>query len=312
MEIEPLESMITQPTTSVSDEVKAADWAEITDQAEHRRRQNPINQRAYSMLAPSPRSCCIRWIVVDRSSGRRQRMQGKQEILIPKNITHASFAASSSSSAPPGQLILPKGNAQPMDESYGCPNIDLYQDLLKQFTKAAYQSYMQESPTSDHLVTLTKFNVFRAFDHNMRLIGMVPSGFNDDTISLFNTLRSDQSPDAYKHIPPSLRPTPIQRQIPHHPWLDFFPIPKMRQNLLQAVEGWDDEELCHDIMGFWEPTSVTSGLLVWGEPWDVRNWEVTEVFLKKWPWVVRGCPDLITSTNAWRAKRGERLIFRYV
>ena len=86
----------------------------------------------------------------------------------------------------------------------------------------------------------------------------------------------------------------------------------MRDNLIEAGKNWDADQLFYDIMGFWGGKALDAGLVVWGEPWDVRNWEVTEPFLKKWQWVVRDCPELMTATNTWRARRGEKLIFRYI
>lgn len=196
----------------------------------------------------------------------------------------------------------------------GCLPPNLTRFMLDQFARAAYQSYIQGDPTSDHLLTLTKVNVFRACGHNLRLIGFSMDDMHDDAISPFNTAPSpeESSPLENSDIPLTLRPTKVQRTVPHHPWLDFFPLPNMRDNLIRAGDDWDDEALCHDLMGFWNSSSGNAGLLVWGEPWDVRNWELTEAFLKKWQWVVRGCPELMNSTNAWRAQRGEKLIFRYI
>lgn len=115
-----------------------------------------------------------------------------------------------------------------------------------------------------------------------------------------------------RELPASLRPTKLQREIPHHPWLDFFPFGKMRDNLISAGDKLDDGQLCVDVMGFWDISTKSCSLLVWGEPSDPGSWEVTEEFLKKWPWVVRGLPELIESTNYWRGKRGEDRIFRYL
>jgi hypothetical protein len=163
-------------------------------------------------------------------------------------------------------------------------------------------------------MTLTKVNVFRAFAQNLRLIGWSEFEMADDAISRFNTdlPQDSRTPDETNSIPHNLQPTRLQKTRPHHPWLDFFPSPKMRDNLIEAGDDWDDTQLCHDIMGFWGESEMDAGLLVWGEPWDVRNWELTEPFLKKWQWVVRGCPELMISTNTWRARRGEKLIFRYI
>ncbi|EIT73587.1 hypothetical protein AO1008_11858 [Aspergillus oryzae 100-8] len=43
-------------------------------------------------------------------------------------------------------------------------------------------------------------------------------------------------------IAPGLRPTTLQRGIPHHPWLDIFPFPRMWDNLIRAGDQLDHEE----------------------------------------------------------------------
>ncbi|KAJ5645739.1 hypothetical protein N7507_011750 [Penicillium longicatenatum] len=282
-----------QFTVVPADEERTDDWSDTIDPIERRRRQNRINQRAHR---------------------RRQRIQAKDKDIHPKSLvaSYPTPPSSIHSDIPFGQEIKARRCISPHTR-------DL---LLDQFAKAAYQSYILGSPAPDHLLTLSKLNVFRAFGHNMRLIGTDLDEMNDDAISVFNTILPSPPPEIggsspdqsmVNDLPVSLQPTKVQRTIPHHPWLDFFPIPKMRDNLIQAGDEWNDEELCLEIMGFWtNASSEDVGLLVWGDPWDVRNWELTEAFLKKWQWVVRGCPELMNSTNAWRAKRGEKLIFRYI
>ncbi|CEJ54906.1 hypothetical protein PMG11_01193 [Penicillium brasilianum] len=277
-----------------SHETSRDDWAGLTDPAERRRRQNRINQRAHRLR-------------------QRQRMRNNRDVH-PKSVVSSSSSPSSSSTA-----IVPK-------ESSTSPSASSQRDsrclkpasarlLLTQFAESAFQSYMTGSPTSEHLLLLTKVNVFRAFGHNLKIMGWDPDNMDDDAISPFNiptAAEASKAPD-YSDMPLSLRPTKLQRTRPHHPWLDFFPLPKMRDNMIQAGDDWDDDALCHDIMGFWAHSSTAApGLLVWGEPWDIRNWELTEAFLKKWQWIVRGCPEIMNSTNAWRARRGEKLIFRYI
>lgn len=128
----------------------------------------------------------------------------------------------------------------------------------------------------------------------------------DDSISIFNLTQPHQPGFKEDYIPPSLRPTPIQRKIPHHPWLDFFPFPRMRDCLIVAGDSFDDDELCHDLMAFWDTRNTGATLLVWGEPWDPRNWEVTEAFVSKWGWLLKGSPELLAASNSWRLVRGER------
>ena len=71
---------------------------------------------------------------------------------------------------------------------------------------------------------------------------------------------------------------------------------------------FDDIELCHDLMAFWDTRDTQATLLVWGNPWEPRNWEVTNGFAAKWGWLLRGSPDLLASTNYWRKTRGEELL----
>lgn len=182
--------------------------------------------------------------------------------------------------------------------------------LMIMFERLALESHRQGSPNLDHLITLSRVNVQRAVMENILAVGMTMEWMTeDDAISLFNMPSPQMATD---QIPLSLRPTAIQRSTPHHPWLDVFPFPNMRDNLITASEGedFDDEELCRDLMGFWDTHDSRATLLVWGSPYDPRNWEVTPGFLEKWGWLLRGCPELLVSTNKWRVQRGEKALFR--
>ncbi|PYH52360.1 uncharacterized protein BO96DRAFT_469387 [Aspergillus niger CBS 101883] len=57
-----------------------------------------------------------------------------------------------------------------------------------------------------------------------------------------------------------------------------------------------------------EVTAGHKGLIVWGEPYDMQNWEATPGFLAKWSWAVDGCHDLVECSNRWRRMRGEEPI----
>lgn len=117
-------------------------------------------------------------------------------------------------------------------------------------------------------------------------------------------------------LPPGLRPTQLQRSIPHHPMWDIFPDPVLRDNILQYGEdNVNDLELCQDIFGDGsyvsdEDTRDRTGLIAWGpDPGLTCAWEVTERFAKKWPWFLRNAKELEASTNAHRGMRGEEPIF---
>jgi hypothetical protein len=50
-------------------------------------------------------------------------------------------------------------------------------------------------------------------------------------------------------------------------------------------------------------------MLVWKDPWDPTGCEVTRSFMSAWGLVVHNRCDLFRSTNYWRLKRGEKLLF---
>lgn len=82
----------------------------------------------------------------------------------------------------------------------------------------------------------------------------------------------------------------------------------MRDNLIRYKGRYDEDELCCDMAGgLYEGFDEIElrGMLIWGEPWRVDGWEVTEGFARRWGFLLEGCRELMRSTNAWRAKRGE-------
>jgi hypothetical protein len=192
--------------------------------------------------------------------------------------------------------------------TFAPPNIH---QLMSQFERDAVEKYLSGSPKIDDLISLSRINVLRAAYENVIALGMTAEWLcADEAVSVF----SQSCPGAREiDIPQSLSPTSLQRRVPHHPWLDVFPFPQMRDNMIMAGDALDDDELCHDLVCFWDTRDSRATLLVWGAPWDPRNWEVTEAFARKWSWVLSGCPDLLLGTNMWRRKRGEKpLLWREI
>ncbi|KAI3318144.1 hypothetical protein HD806DRAFT_512625 [Xylariaceae sp. AK1471] len=108
-------------------------------------------------------------------------------------------------------------------------------------------------------------------------------------------------------IPPCLQPTTIQLSVPHRPQIDLSPSPRFRDNVI-LYGGPYMEELSADIYGgLFEGSNdlETQGVLVWGDPWLEDSWELTEAFVKKWRFMLKGCAHLIEATNRWREIRGE-------
>ncbi|KAJ5093260.1 hypothetical protein N7456_009121 [Penicillium angulare] len=181
--------------------------------------------------------------------------------------------------------------------------------IMAQYEASARNDYALGSPRADQLLTLIQFNVFRALVDNTSVLGFTMDWLDEDSISPWC---ADVPESQIRFCATSLRPSSLQREISHHPWIDLFPIPQMRDNLLRRYEDEDFDEmaLCNDLVDFYDVSNDETGLIVWTNPWDSSGWEVSETFLRKWHWVVAGCDDLFQSTNYWRGIRGEEpLVF---
>jgi hypothetical protein len=137
-------------------------------------------------------------------------------------------------------------------------------------------------------------------------------------------------------IPRALEPTSLQLILQHRRWIDLFPFPQLRDNILTSISQGElnESDFYEDIVGQvfedceysdQEPLPAESldkdlaekvqipgsrklgeiGLVAWSDPWDISGWEVTEAFIQKWRFLFHGCQDLLKATNYWRELRGE-------
>ncbi|PWY66376.1 hypothetical protein BO94DRAFT_504351 [Aspergillus sclerotioniger CBS 115572] len=268
-----------------------------TAKQERRRWQNRQNQRAYR----------------ERQRIRKQAERLAEEHALQQPNQVAAYVATqypvpdlsilASLSREAGQNIGPIATT-----SCALAHPRIYR-LLSVFEAAAYRSY-HGNPQADHLLTLAKLNMFRAFVRNIAMLGYTREWMTDDALSRFS-IHGPHPKLPVTTLPPSLQPTDLQRRQIHHPWLDFFPFARLRDNLIENEDCMDEAQFCRDLMGFWTVPGEHSCMLVWGDPWDPMNWEITEAFLQKWGRLVKGCPEILWSTNHWRRLRGEkRLVWK--
>ena len=144
--------------------------------------------------------------------------------------------------------------------------------------------------------------------HNDRALGFNSEWLDGSSISPFNKSMCSEHFNV-STCPTHLKPTPLQNAVEHHPWIDLLPSSTMRDNILRLGDEYDDTPLCQDLVEICDRPGQQAGLIVWGDPWDPHNWEVSEEFLRKWGWVIRNCWELLSATNHWRTKRGERKLF---
>ncbi|OAL45720.1 hypothetical protein IQ07DRAFT_575369 [Pyrenochaeta sp. DS3sAY3a] len=207
--------------------------------------------------------------------------------------------------------------------------------------------------STDHLLHLIQYNVFRALVSNKRTLNTLLTGWtvkppSPNSCPLSGPYRDDTMVYPLNpNIPFSLAPTRLQQIHPHSIWINLFPFPCIRDNLIRHEGKFDHWDLLQDLAGELmgaipdrklrdSPPTITlsdsktiwalppaggsdedgvtagrNGLIVWGEPHEMQSWEATPGFLAKWSWAVEGCEDLIESSNRWRRIRGEELICRF-
>lgn len=183
-------------------------------------------------------------------------------------------------------------------------------DKIKEFLQRVFTHWGLNLPTPQDLLLVTRLNTFDALARNALML-RIPLEYleTDDHSSLFN----HQGPppvSGQPSLPTDLHPTALQKAITHHSWLDLFPIPRMRDNILRVINsGAYDEDvlcdtLCCDLLKF--DSDTNAAFVVWGESWDAAGWEFGAEFFAKWGVLLQGCPEVLETTNYWRQKRGAR------
>ncbi|KAF4488466.1 Versiconal hemiacetal acetate reductase [Colletotrichum fructicola Nara gc5] len=226
-------------------------WTGISDQNRRKKLQNKLNQRAY----------------------RRRRKQP----TVDRDDQHLSLAA-------PGEdSILPTLIG-------GCALIRCPQRLsiAQRRVKEVYEGYWLHAPRPSALHVLIRLRVLAALAHNAAAMGFPPQGLcRDDFISPYN-LSGPLELENFDLTTPgreSLRPTDLQRRILHHPWIDLFPFPVFRDNVLLATASGlvDDDQLCADILEVKdEDLAGRPSLIVWGQSWDFTSQSIL-IFLANKP-----------------------------
>lgn len=158
----------------------------------------------------------------------------------------------------------------------------------------------------DHcLLTMVQYNVQRASLFNMAVLSLLEH-LPLECGGTLNLPSLTINPPSC--VPPELLPTPLQKSTPHEYWIDIFPCHVMRDNLIRFYGQYDAHDLHRDLAkslyeGFVD--GEQRGCIVWGEPWTVNGWELSEGFVRKWGFLLKGCSGLLASTNRWRESRGE-------
>ncbi|CEI70373.1 hypothetical protein FVEN_g1118 [Fusarium venenatum] len=259
------------------------DWTGVTSTAERRKLQNRLNKRSQYLR-------------------KRQKLE--------KARIAAKADSPTTSNRPEDTTLQRSPNAMMQAIIETCEIFDSPDISQRVFALAsmAYLDYVMNAPRISQLPILITLNVTIAIAKNATLMGFDRERMcMDEAISPFN--QSGPWPSSY-NPPKALEPTPVQKTVLHHPWLDIFPFPKFRDNAILATDAeiLDDGELCEDVAEVNLMNTEKPSLIVWGDASLPHSWEASPLFLRKWGWLLQGCPEMLEATNRWRQSRGEKLL----
>jgi hypothetical protein len=137
-------------------------------------------------------------------------------------------------------------------------------NLEKSFECVSAVATTCQPSTDQAFLNMASFTIFSAMMSHGRLLGLS---------CLYPAPR--QSPPPTLDIPLPLHPVPLQREVPHHPYIDCLPQPKLRHNLILFNGLFDDEAFCFDLISSFY-------FVVGNESWDPKGWVITEEFKQKW------------------------------
>ena len=87
-----------------------------------------------------------------------------------------------------------------------------------------------------YFINMPILTVFSALHNNSRMLGIS---------CLYPSRR--QSPPGSPDLPLTLHPVSLQMEVPHLPYIDCLPLPKLRHNLVLFNGLVDDETFCFDL-----------------------------------------------------------------
>lgn len=290
------------------------DWSGITDPVVRRKLQNRCNQRAARRRRKAAAGVVPPHQTQDDQLWRTTPADLAQILVLRANNASrwlpepASTAGESDRSDEDAADGEGRTTFQSIREAMRCsPRISYAKTVLQ--LEASNRRNQYPLP-ADHLLSLIYYNVYRGLIQNIAILGldldlMVTNEYPSPFLPMSPTASS-----AIATLPPNLKPTRLQKTVAHHPQWDIFPDPHIRDNILNyGEERIDDVELCFDMVGsqsrLQRQSSDEAGAYIWGEPWSIDSWEVTDTFVRKYHWMFKGGVGFAASTNRWRRQRGE-------
>ncbi|KAH6665945.1 hypothetical protein B0J14DRAFT_604971 [Halenospora varia] len=123
------------------------------------------------------------------------------------------------------------------------------------------------TPTATSFQVTPSHTVYSALFHNGVLLGLPCS-----------TASISRSSPAASHTPPSLWPSQLQLETVHYQWIDRFPLPQLRNRMIQLSDEFSTEDFLADMFSTNDSFTLEKGK----ESWDESAWSVSEGFKSKW------------------------------
>ncbi|KAK2749700.1 hypothetical protein CKAH01_17997 [Colletotrichum kahawae] len=310
---------------------KDDEWAGVSSSRERRKRQNRLHQRAYRECYPHPDGHAtasdsgpsMQAVVPTTSKlGAKKRLE-KFPVALHAGLDVTSKATTIAGGPNPSVSAVIQSTTSRQEQARlftavidQLPLLILVRctglhERIKEFLQMAFTNWGLNLPAARDLPLVTRLNTFAALARNALML-QIPFEMleTDELCSIFN-YQGPATPDR-SNLPEALRPTELQRAVTHYSWLDLFPIPKMRDNILRGIEAgiYDEdvlcETLCCELLNLED--GANAALVVWGESWDAAGWEFSAEFFSKWAPLLYGCDEVLESTNYWRRKRGARCL----
>ncbi|KAI0437909.1 hypothetical protein F4803DRAFT_536952 [Xylaria telfairii] len=273
------------------------DWAGVSDFTARKKRQNRLNQRALRRRREAMKSAYLQHELP--KTIRPHNMECQAE-FVGDLSSHTTFQQATAGQLEhhPSPVSRTLGSRPPPEFGWISGEGSALLVVSVGPTTIVLNLYSCPLP-ADHLLTLVRYNLYRACAANAKILGLDPRSLHDDIISPFCDLKTFNYP-----LPKSLIPTETQIAVRHHPYIDIFPFGCLRDKLILLGGTVDEDELCADLGGK-NSTTEHTGLIVWGDPWDPMGWELSEYVAIKWARLFNGCDKLSIATNYWRTRRGE-------
>lgn len=183
---------------------------------------------------------------------------------------------------------------------------DLTDDNQPSSSSSDPETSSQTSFPDSYLLPVHELTLLKAFLRISSRIGIPEANvWSLDCVSPFALGAGTPAAD----LPANWRPTDTQRNVPHHPALDFMPWPEARSRIIMILSLPDEQRppaargplaMVNFVYDF---EDSAEGVRIYGsDPYDPGSWEIGQLLFERW-WFIFD-RSIIDSSNRWRELRG--------